>query len=200
MLIVENDPSAVEADLLAGRLVCPNCPAGRLRPWGSARERHLRGELVAGVLTSLRHRPRRAVCAGCGVTHVLLPDIALLRRVDAAAVIGSALVAFAQGAGARRIAAAIGRLPSTVRGWLRRLKSRAEMLRAHFIVWAHALDPELVSPSPGSSSVAEALEAIGAAVRAATLRLGMRPAWSWASAISAGRLLSNTNTLSIPPR
>lgn len=200
MLIVENDPTTVEVELLGGRLVCPSCTADRLRPWGSARERHLRGEVVAGVLTTHRHRPRRARCPGCGVTHVLLPDIALVRRVDAAAVIGSALVAFALGAGARRIAVTIGRLPSTVRGWLRRLKSRAEMLRAHFIAWAHALDPELTSPLPKSSPVADALEAIGAAVRAAALRLGLRPAWSWASALSGGRLLSNTNTLSIPPR
>ncbi len=200
MLIVENDPTAVEVDLRAGRLVCPSCAADGLRPWGSARVRNLRGEVVAGVLTSHRHRPRRARCPDCRTTHVLVPDIALVRRVDAVAVIGSALVAFAQGVGSRLIARAIRRPVSTVRDWLRRLKARAEMLRAHFIAWAHALDPELVSPSPGSSSVADALEAIGAAARAATLRLGLRAAWSWASALSAGRLLSNTNRLSTPPR
>gem|GEM_PF-3086132 len=87
-----------------------------------------------------------------------------------------------------------------MRGWLRRFKAGAEMLRAHFIAWAHALDPELISPLPKSSPVGDALEAIGAAARAAALRLGPRPAWSWASALSAGRLLFNTNSLSIPSR
>jgi hypothetical protein len=199
LLIVENDPTAVETNLLSGRLACPNCTAG-LAPWGSARERHLRGEVVAGVPTSHHHRPRRSICPGCGKTHVLLGDLALLRRVDSVAVIGSALVAAATGAGASRIATAIARPAATVRGWLRRFKAGAEMLRAHFIAWAHALDPELISPGPKSSPVGDALEAIGAAARAAALRLGPRPAWSWASALSAGRLLSNTNSLSIPSR
>ncbi len=199
MLIVENDPTAVETDLLSGRLECPSC-VGRLRPWGYARDRFLRCEVVAGALTRQRLRPRRSICSGCGDTHVLLCDVALLRRVDTVAVIGSALAAFATGMGSRSIAAAIARPATTVRGWLRRFKAGAEMLRAHFIAWAHALDPELISPLPKSSPVGDALEAIGAAARAAALRLGPRPAWSWASALSAGRLLFNTNSLSIPSR
>jgi len=43
-----------------------------------------------------RLRPRRARCAGCGVTHVLLPVSCLVRRADAVEVIGVALVAYAE--------------------------------------------------------------------------------------------------------
>ena len=55
--------------------------------------------------------PRRSRCRGCGATHVLLPAWCLLRRADAAAVIGAALAAAAAGAGApqdRRAAGAGG--------------------------------------------------------------------------------------------
>jgi Homeodomain-like domain len=54
------------------------------------------------------------------VTHVLLAVTALVRRADVAEVIGAALAARARGAGFRQIAAAAGRPPETVRGWLRR--------------------------------------------------------------------------------
>ena len=67
--IVDADEDKVEADLMAGRLACPDC-GGELRPWSHARQRPLRrgtGEE--------RIRPRRAICAQCGEgrgkTHVL---------------------------------------------------------------------------------------------------------------------------------
>jgi len=65
--------------------------------------------------------PRRAVCTGCGRTHVLLPASVLLRRADAVTVIGAALLARVSGCGHRRAADRVGRPPSTVRGWLRRI-------------------------------------------------------------------------------
>lgn len=74
VLMVGVDPVAVEADLVAGRLVCPDCGA-RLAPWGSGRERELRSR--AG---GRRFRPRRSICTGlgCGVADdegvVPLPD------------------------------------------------------------------------------------------------------------------------------
>jgi hypothetical protein len=74
-------------------------------------------------------RPRRSQCAGCGVTQVLLPVVALLRRADAAVVIGAALAAKAEGSGYRRIAAALGRPEETVWGWLRRFAGRVEAVR-----------------------------------------------------------------------
>ena len=64
--------------------------------------------------------PRRSRCRGCGATHVLLPAWCLLRRADAAAVIGAALAAAAAGDGHRKIAGRLGRAAPTVRGWLRR--------------------------------------------------------------------------------
>ena len=55
MLIVGTDPAAVEVELVAWRLTCPNCE-GELRPWGHARERDVRGDNA--VIN--RRRPRRS--------------------------------------------------------------------------------------------------------------------------------------------
>ena len=86
VLMVENDPAKVEADLAEGRLSCPSC-RGVLAAWSFARRRYVRTE--AGPLEL---RPRRGRCRGCAKTHVLLPDALVCRRVDAVAVIGSALL------------------------------------------------------------------------------------------------------------
>ncbi len=125
---------------------------------------------------------------------MFLPDVALGRRVDTAGVIGRALSLAAGGAGHRRVATRVGRTLSTVRGWLRRFASVAVRVAAHFTVWAHAFDPNLGAVGPAGSVRADAVEAVGVAARAASLRLGPRPGWSWASVLTGGRLLSNTNT------
>lgn len=127
------DPEVVEADLVAGVLACPDCGV-RLAPWGSGRERELRSRRGGR-----RFRPRRSICAGCGVTHVLLPDDSLLRRRDAVADIGDALGAKAAGWGNRRIAKQLGRERGPVRGWLRRFAALAERVRGYFTRWAVAL-------------------------------------------------------------
>jgi hypothetical protein len=124
---------------------------------------------------------------------VLLPELCLLRRRDAVEVIGAALVAKAQGVGHRRIALEVGVPAETVRGWLRRFAEVAERVRVHFWGWAHALDALLVAFEPAGTPVGDAVSAIGAAMRAAVLRLGPRPAWAWAGAMTGGRLLSNTS-------
>ncbi len=187
MLIVGTETAVVETDLLAGRLACPGCRC-RLRPWGHTRNRELRRR--GGVEW---RRPRRTICAGCGVTHVLLADDSLDRRRDAIDVIGAALVAKAAGSGHRRIAAVLDLPPTTVRGWLRRFGAMAERIRAHFTRWAHALDPELGTINPAGSAFADAVEAVGTATRAAVRRLGARPPWSVASVLSGGALLANTS-------
>jgi hypothetical protein len=125
---------------------------------------------------------------------VLLPDVWLVRRVDAAEVIGSALLANTAGASHRKIAAQLDRPAETVRGWLRRFAARAEALRAHFRRWALALDARLDEIESQGSPVGEALEAIGLATRAASVLFGPRPPWCWASAMTAGALLSNTSS------
>ncbi len=124
---------------------------------------------------------------------MLLPEFCLLRRRDAVEVIGAALVAKAQGAGYRRIAGDLAVPAETVRGWLRRFGALAERVRAHFWGWGHALDASLPAFEPAGTSVGDAVAAVGAAARAAVLRLGSRPAWAWVSAMSGGRLLCNTS-------
>lgn len=102
MLMVGNDAADVEEALRAGGLTCPDC-GGELRPWWFARSRTLR----APGMTPPALRPRRSRCRACGVTHVLLPVIALVRRADLAEVIGSALLRRAAGAGHRTIGQAL---------------------------------------------------------------------------------------------
>ncbi|MHB1533191.1 MAG: hypothetical protein ACYC1D_00995 [Acidimicrobiales bacterium] len=174
----------MESDLIAGLVACP-AGDGVLRPWGHARGRMLRGEDRDASI-----RPRRGRCTSCGVTQVLLPDCCLARRRDRVEVIGSALAAKAAGAGYRRISSEIGVPAGTVRGWLRRFKSAAEQIRAHFTSWAYRLDPLQGPIGPAGGALADAVEAIGMAARAATLRFGPRPAWGWAAAMSGGWLLA----------
>lgn len=184
MLMVGTDAGGVERELCEGRLCCPAC-RGVLRRWGHARFRAVRGRV--GVI---RLRPRRSRCSGCGQTHVLLPELALARRADAVTVIGAAVTAKASGVGHRRIGAALGRAAGTVRGWLRRFAALAEPIRVLFTTLAHALDPGLSAAEPTGSSFADAVAAIGAAARAASLRLGPRGPWLFAARVSDGRLLA----------
>ncbi len=184
MLMVGTDRVEVERLLLSGELSCPACP-GVLGPWGYARSRSSRGP--AGTV---RHQPRRARCTSCGATHVLLSALWLLRRADAAVVIGAALESKSTGSGHRPIAAASGRPVSTVRGWLRRFVARAEHTRAKFTRLLHALDPVASALTPRGSVVADAVEAIGRAAAAAVLRLSPVGPWEFAARVSAGRLLA----------
>jgi hypothetical protein len=80
-----------------------------------------------------------------------------------------------------------------VRGWLRRFASSAEAIRSYFTVLAHRLDSMLAPLVPAGSALADAVESIAAAARAAVTRFGPRPPWAFASAVSAGALLSNTS-------
>lgn len=188
MLIVGIDKAAVEADLMGGRICCPNCEAG-LRPWGHGTEREVRLADRAE-----RRRPRRSICRSCATTHVLVPEDTFLRRRDGAEVIGAALVAKAQGQGHRRIAAHLGRVASTVRGWLRRFALRARDIREHFTRWAYALGPSHDRRWAGASAFCDAVEAIGVAGAVAVRRFGPRSPWSLASVLTAGRLIANTSS------
>jgi hypothetical protein len=184
VLIVRNDPVRVESDLTGGLVTCPAC-SGVLRPWGHGRARVLRGDPPDAAF-----RPRRSRCSSCLVTHVLLPDFCLARRRDRVEVVGRALASKVAGDGYRRIALSVGVPAGTVRGWLRRFKSTASQIRSHFTLWAYHLDDLQPPIEPAGSVIADALEAIGVAARAATLRFGPRPAWGWVSAMSGGWLLA----------
>lgn len=189
-MIVRADQALVEAELLGGLLGCPSC-RGVLGPWGHARERVLRCRSGDRLLVV-----RRARCRGCLGTHVLLPEVVLLRRQDEVAVIGEAIEASVAGEGCRSIAGRLGVPADTVRGWLRRFVGRAELIRALFTRCAVALDLMLGSVLPAGSGVADALEALAVAARAWVLRFGPRPVWQIVSRLSAGGLLSrNTSSL-----
>jgi len=188
VLIVGTDEAAVEAELMNGRLTCPDCASG-LRPWGHSVDREVR----------LLHRSdqrcfRRSVCRPCQATHVLIPEDTLLRRRHGTEVIGAALTAKARGDGHRRIAKALGVAPSTVRGWLRRFAFMAVVLREHFVRWAHALAPGHDDRTPGGSAFQDAVGAIGVLGMVAVRRFGPRPPWSLASVVTGGRLLCNTSS------
>jgi hypothetical protein len=188
VLTVNGDGAVVERQLAGGELGCPVC-GGVLGGWGHARERRVR---VAGA-ADVRVRPRRSRCRGCGATHVLLPAWCLLRRADAAAVIGAALVAAAGGAGHRLAARLAGRAASTVRGWLRRFAVRAEAVRVFFTVLLAGTAPDPVMPAGPGGTVAAAVSAAAGAAAAVAARwphVGEVPLWTAVSAASGGRLLA----------
>jgi hypothetical protein len=82
-----------------------------LRPWGHARERTIRD--LGGALLTIR--PDRALCTGCGASHVMLDAGLLPRRAYAAGLIGQALAASALGHGHRPIAAGLAVPAGTAR-------------------------------------------------------------------------------------
>ena len=188
MLTVNGDRDEVERRLAGGELACPSC-GGVLGGWGNGRLRRVRtAEGPDAVLV-----PRRSRCRGCRVTHVLLPAWCLLRRADAAAVIGAALEAAAGGDGHRKIAGRAGRAASTVRGGLRRFAGRAEEVRVFFTVLLARTSPDPVMPAGEARPVAAAVSAVAGAAAAVTARwplLGEVPVWVAASAASGGLLLA----------
>ncbi len=173
--------------MTGGQLGCPDCP-GVLAPWGFARPRGVRG---IGPL-----RPRRARCAGCLVTHVLLPVTVLLRRADAARVIWAGLLGRAAGQGHRTIGLLLGVPASTVRGWLRRIASRLEVVRVYFLLVARRAGVDLAVPKALGSPWQDVVAAVVAATSAVTGRFGKAgvigpvTAWQVLSSSSGGRLLS----------
>jgi len=76
-------------------------------------------------------RPRRARCTACEVTHMIVPAWCVPRRAHGLEVIGTAAAAALAGHGHRAIGPELGVPAATVRGWLRRLRARAEQLRCH---------------------------------------------------------------------
>jgi hypothetical protein len=186
-VIMVLDVEGVEVDLTAGAITSPRC-AGSLRPWSSASVRPIRQ--LDGSIRLVR--PRRARCASCGSTQVLLPADCLPRCGDATEVVGAALVAKAAGRGYRSIAAELHRAPATVRRWLRRVRGpHVEWLRRRGVEHAYRLDPELLGDLPVEhSELGDALSALGAAVHAWHRRLDRHArGWTLIGMFTAGRLL-----------
>lgn len=194
MLVVDADVVVVEQQLRRGELNCPSCGAV-LAPWGHGRPREIRGDLA----TRLFLRPRRTRCSSCKVTHVLLAQVVVPRRADAAEVIGSGLEIAALGMGHRSIAAVLGRAEGTVRGWLRRFRLRAEDVRRHFTVVLVAVADDPVMPDPAGSPVADAVSVVVAAHRAATVKwpdMHTVSRWEFAGRVIGGRLLASSSSSS----
>ena len=189
MVTVEVDPVRVESRLAAGGIGCPTCRDGVLGGWGYARVRRIEG---------LSHpvRPRRARCRSCLVTHVLLPVTVLLRRAHAAERIWAALVARAEGAGHRRIAAGLGVPAATVRGWLRRAAERLEAIRSWFLGVAVIAGVDVKIPDTCGCGWRDVLGAVMTATTTIRFRFGSEGLLGAvtpdrvAVAASAGRLLA----------
>jgi len=173
-------------------MCCPAC-AGELGSWGSYPRRVRVGRAKFRLLI------RRARCGACERTHALLPGFLLARRLDAVDAIGCALGMAAEGRGYRPIAAALGRSVSTVRGWLRRLSVRADLLRGWFVGLAVEMAEPPVRAPPVASPLGLLVRAIADAFLAARLRLGPGAVtggvWAFCSAATSGRLLANTSGL-----
>lgn len=188
MLTVEADPARVEMRLAEGELACPSCD-GLLCRWGWARGRVLRDVSGGSVVV----RPRRARCVSCGMSHVLLPVFALVRRADVAEVIGAALAAKASGAGARMIAERLGRPVETVRGGLRRFGQRAEAVRRYFTVLLVDAGVDPAPPGTSRTLFADAVAAVVGAWWSMKLRwlgVGKVSPWLAACAVTGGILLA----------
>jgi len=88
------------------------------------------------------------------VTHVLLPALAPARHGYVIDVVGHALLACAFGQSYRTIGADLGVPADTVRGWIRRVRARAEWLRVQGTISAHKFDPMLPVIVPTGSALA----------------------------------------------
>ena len=186
--MVVSRTEVAEQMLLAGDLPCPRC-RGVLRPFGSGRTRTVRG-IGADTVTV---NPRRARCADCRVTQILLPTALIVRRADSTEAIGNALVAHARGAGYRSIAARFGRPESTVRRWLRGVRDpHAQWLYRRAVDRAAAIDRQLlVRPAPQRTTLGHALNLLaGAALRYRDRFDPAVPVWALIGSFAHGRLLA----------
>ena len=129
-----------------------------------------------------RVRPRRALCAACGVSRVLLPDSMLRRRQYGVEVIWAALLAAARRQPWNQVAAGLGVPYTTVREWLRRFARRADRVHA----WLCGLLPRLVDdpvwPAGTATAAGDALAVLGA------LHQQMPGRWPLVAGLSPGQL------------
>jgi hypothetical protein len=181
------DTAAARIALARRMLGCPGCDQP-LRPWGHARERTVR-DLDGVMLTAC---PDRALCTGCGTTHVVLDAGLLPRRAYTAGLIGQALAGSALGNGHRPIASGLAVPAGTVRGWIRGARRSAEQLRITGIRAVVALDPDALPSKVRPDELGCALEHLAAAAMALGERYGLAHTSFWAriNVLTRGRLLT----------
>jgi hypothetical protein len=134
---------------------------------------------------------KRGRCQPCRRSDSLLPSFCLARRLDAVEVIGPVVTDVSTGTGTRSAAKKISEMfaHTTVRGWWRRHRQRADALLGYLAATAATVGAAV----PRRSGVAEAdavmeLKTV-AAVVAAGVGTGLWPA---VSLVTAGRWLSKT--------
>lgn len=190
-MIIVRAAEAAEQALADGTMRCTHRGCGdTLKRWGYGRRRRVRG-LRADEIDV---RPRRVRCCGCGATQILLPAALQPRRADSTEVIGTALVHKAAGLGHRRIAAVLGRSPSTVRRWLRRARGAGHLNR----LWQRGaqelvrLDADAFNQLASTGNLLrDTLTLLAAAAWWARRRLGIaEPVWTLIGLYTGGRLLA----------
>jgi hypothetical protein len=184
--------AVVEEQLLAGELRClaDGC-GGVLAPWWYGVERDLVG--LNGRVEPVR--PRRSMCRSCTRTRVLLPDTMLRRRQYGVDVIGEALALAAKGWAWTRIASTLGVAFATVRGWLRRLVRRADLVRAWLLGLLGTLVDDPWLPAGERHPLADALAVLEA------LHRQMPARWPLVTTLSPWQLVArlSRSALLAPP-
>lgn len=125
------------------------------------------------------------------MTWSLLPSFVLPRRWDTVGHVGRAAELAAEGIGHRPIAGVLGRPETTIRGWLRRIRSVASSLTTALLARAVALGWS------GFELPVTPLPRLVAAVHALASRWPGRVAagpWAIACHVTGGRLLATNTT------
>jgi hypothetical protein len=139
---------------------------------------------------------RRGRCAVCRRSHALLPDLALVRRLDVVTVIGTGIgLKVADGLGLRLIAEQLDVPHTTLRAWWQRFRATSPKLLNECLAMAVSLSGAAVDVR----SVGEraALEVLGVAWQRAHMRFGVSigsSVWGFWSWISGGLALGTHTT------
>ena len=159
---------------------CPRC-GGETGPW-SGYLRHVRHVGLHRIFVP------RVRCRRCGQTSALLPWFLSPYRYDSVDVIGQALDCHASGQGVRRIAAALDRPETTVRGWCRRFGGCAETLAA--LLLTAAVGAGWSSFELATAPAQRAVDAAGALAAAWARRGRLVSPWRLAVLITGGAWLA----------
>jgi hypothetical protein len=161
------DADAASAGPGVRRAGVPVVRGGAAAAWGHGRERLMR--LRGGARARLS--PRLGRCGSCQTTH-LIPSWMASRRADVVGVIAAAAAGSAlHGIGTARIGADLGVPAATVRGWLRRLRTRAGAMRrdAMAIFGRLTAGRDAPFPEPSGSALGDALSAVAVCAHVAII-------------------------------